>query len=117
MSRRVQQLLDALKQVKRLTSKDKQNFLKNCKKEFIHSICECVRNVIKGRVPLKSNHLKCLARHKHTLRKLALKKTSLTDRKKILQKGGFLQVLLPSLISGLGSLLGNLLPTINNASR
>jgi hypothetical protein len=63
---------------------------------------------------MKPAHLKTLARHKQTLRKLALKKTSLVSRRKILQKGGFIQLLLPTLISGLGSLLGGFM---NNAAR
>jgi hypothetical protein len=107
MSRRVQQLLPALEKFKRMKPKNRKAFLKGCSKEFVQSICECVKNLLKGHVPLKSSHLKCLARHKQSLRKLALKKTSLTSRKKILQKGGFLQLLIPSLISGLGSLIGS----------
>ena len=115
MSRRVQHLLAALKQVKCLGSIDKKKFLKTCNKDFIHGICECIKNVINGRVPLKSGQLKCLRRHKQTLRKLALKKTSLLHRKKLLQKGGFFQVLLGPLISGLGSLLANVLKPSNAA--
>jgi hypothetical protein len=114
MSRRVQQLIPALKQFKRMNAKNRKAFLNGCSKEFIHGICECVKNLLKGHVPLKSSHLKCLARHKHLLRKLALKKTTLDSRKKILQKGGFLQLLLPTLISGLGSLVGSI---VNNAAR
>jgi hypothetical protein len=115
MSRRVQHLLAALKQVKRLSSNDKKKFLKSCNKDFIHGLCECIRNMINGRVPLKPCQLKCLSRHKQTLRKLALKKTSIIQRKKLLQKGGFLQYLLDPLISGLGSLLANVLKPSNAA--
>ena len=117
MSRRVQQLLLALKQVKRMSSKDRKTFLKSCNKDFIHGICECIKNLLKGNVPLKTAHLKCLGRHKQTLRKLALKGTSLTGRKKILQKGGFLQLLIPSLISGLTSLVTSFMGSNNNAAR
>jgi len=88
MSLHVQHLLGALKQFKRM--KNKNNFLKSCNIEFIHGVCECIRSLLKGHIPIKSSHLKCLTRHKQTLRKLALKKTSLNARKKIMQKGGFL---------------------------
>jgi len=64
---------------------------------------------IKGRVPIQLKHLKCLTRHKQALRKLALKGTSLTDRKKILQRGGFLGALFTPLISSLASLVGGYL--------
>ena len=43
MSRRVQHLLAALKQVKHLGSIDKKKFLKTCYKDFIHGICECIK--------------------------------------------------------------------------
>ena len=116
MSRRVQQLLPVLKQLGRMSTKAKKKFIKTCNKDFVHCICECVRNLLKGRVPIKGNHLKCLARHKQSIRQLALKKTSLTNRKKILQKGGFIGALIPPLISGLGSLLGSFMNP-NNAAR
>jgi hypothetical protein len=116
MSRRVQQLLAALKQLKRLSALDKKKFLKSCNKDFVHGLCECIRNLLNGRVPLKTSHLKCLGRHKQSLRKLALKNTSLKKRKQILQKGGFLELLISPLISGLGSLLGSFL-TPSNAAR
>jgi hypothetical protein len=107
MTRRVQQLLSTLKQVKRIKPKNRKQFIKSCNKDFIHCICECVRNLLKSNVPLTPTHLKKLSRHKQTLRKLALKKTSLATRKKILQKGGFLGLLLPTLISGISSLVGS----------
>jgi hypothetical protein len=113
MSRRVQHLLSALRKFKQM--KNKNNFLKSCNTEFIHGVCECIRNLLKGRIPIKSNHLKCLTRHKQTLRKLALKKTSLVTRKKIMQKGGFLGALITPLITGLASLLGGYMNTSNAA--
>jgi hypothetical protein len=115
MSQRVQHLLSALQKFKRMKPKNKKVFLKSCKNDFIHGICECVRNLLKGHIPLKSRQLKCLSRHKQTLRKLSLKNTSLKLRKKILQKGGFLGALISPLITGLASLLGGYLTTSNAA--
>ena len=45
-----------------------------------------------------------LARRKSILKKLALKKTSLKDERKILQKGGFLGALIGPIVSVLSSL-------------
>jgi len=112
MASRVKQLLSALKQVKKLSSKDKKKFLKTCNKDFIHGLSECCKNLLNGRVPLKPCHLKCLSRHKHTLRQLALKKTTLAQRKKLLQKGGFFGAVLSPLITGLGSLLIDQIPKL-----
>lgn len=105
--KRVQQLLPQLKQLKRLSRKNKKKFIANCDKDFVHCICECVKNLLKGRLPLKNNHLKALARHKQSLRQLALKKTSLVKRKQILQRGGFLSLLLEPLVSSIISLATN----------
>jgi hypothetical protein len=96
-----------------MSTKAKKNFLKTCNKDFIHCISECVQNLVKGRVPLKNRHLQCLTRHKQSIRSLALKRTSLATRKRILQKGGFVGALIGPLIAGLTSLLGGFL---NNAA-
>ena len=45
---------------------------------------------------------------KNTFRKLANKNINLKDKKKlIIQKGGFLQILIPSIISGIASIIGS----------
>ena len=110
MSRkRVHQILARLKCVKRMSVKQRQKFLKSCDKDFIHCICECVKNLLKGRVPLKSNQFKALSRHKQSLRTLSLKKTSLAKRRKILQSGGFFHMLMPALFSGISGLVTQLI--------
>src|SRR3989442_1299261 len=47
----------------------------HCAPEFVKSICECVKNVLVGNVPLSSEHKKRLQRYKRSLRRLVLKKT------------------------------------------
>jgi hypothetical protein len=108
MAHRVQQILPDLKRLYRMTPSERKKYIKSCNSKFIFDMCECVKNLLKGNVPLKTAHLKCLKQHKQSLRQLSLKHTSLKVRKKILQKGGFLGFLLPSLISGLVSLVGGL---------
>jgi hypothetical protein len=82
-----------------MKDKDRKKFIATCNKGLIHCICECTRNPLKGHLPLKKCHFKSLSRHKHLLRKLSLKKTALNQRKKILQKGRFLALLIPTLVS------------------
>jgi hypothetical protein len=115
MAERVQQLLPELKRLRRMTLSERKQYIKLCGKKFIYDVCECVKNLLKGNVPLKSAHLTCLKRHKQSLRQLSVKSTSLRARKKLLQKGGFLGFLLPSLISGLVSLVSGVLT--RNAGR
>ena len=79
---------------------------KNCSSEFIKCICECAKNVLAGNVALSPEHKRRLKRHKHSLRKLALKKTPISTKKKIVQNGGFLGALLGPVVKILGGLFG-----------
>jgi len=58
----------------------------------------------KGNVPLSDRQKSELRRKKKDLRALSLKKTSLQQKRRILQKGGFLTALLPPILAFLGSL-------------
>lgn len=80
--------------------------IKNSKKEFIYTICECVLNVLKGNIKISKKSLEKLKEKKQILRKL-LKKSNIENKKKIIQKGGFLEILIPSIISGLASIIGS----------
>lgn len=60
--------------------------------------------MLKGNVPLNSAQKKKLSTKKNVLRQLALKKTSLRKKQKLIQSGGFLGALLGPIISVLGGL-------------
>ena len=79
---------------------------KHCSSEFIKCICKCAKNVLAGNVALSTEHKKRLKRHKKSLRKLALKKTPINTKKKIVQNGGFLGALLGPIVKILGGLFG-----------
>jgi hypothetical protein len=108
MSSRVRQVLPELKRLNRWVAKDRPRYLKTCGGPFVDCVCECIRNLLKGRVPLRPKQVKVLRRYKRLLRQAASKKTSRKERRRILQRGGFIGAILPSVISGLGSLLGPL---------
>jgi hypothetical protein len=55
-----------------------KKFIATCGKDVIHCICECSKNLLKGNLPQKQHQLKSLSLHKHWLRELALKKTTLS---------------------------------------
>jgi hypothetical protein len=79
---------------------------KNCTTEFVNCVCECAKNLLKGNVPLTSTQKQRLVRRKQLLRKIALKRTPLKDKRKIIQTGGFLGALLGPIVSILGGLFG-----------
>ena len=80
--------------------KIKNAILRNCENDFIHIICDCVYNVVKGNVPgLTQEKVNKLVRHKTSLIKLLTKKLPIKEKRKrkiLIQKGGgFLPFLLP----------------------
>jgi len=94
-----------LKKIRKMGDKARRDFVRKCDKEFLYCISECAKNVIKGNVPLSESQKTALRRKKNDLRALSVKKTSLRNRRKIIQKGGFLTALLPPVLTVLGSLL------------
>ena len=108
MSKRLSDIHKELVKIKRLSLRERKHFFKTCSKECVTKVCECIKNVLNANLKIKPSHLKKLSRHKQTLRVLALKRTSLAKRKKLLQKGGFLSILLPALIPAIASLLSGL---------
>ena len=75
----------------------------------ITCICEIVKNVIHGIVPLSPDNKKKLSKQKSTLRRLALRGTSLKSKRKLM-KGGFLPLLTSLLIPAVMPLLKKILP-------
>jgi hypothetical protein len=97
------------KQLLELTAISKKklrdSIIKGGDREFIYSICECVLNVMNGNVKINNHTFNKLKVYKNTFKKL-LKKSKLKDKKKILiQKGGFLQYLIPAVITGISSII------------
>jgi len=93
-----------LKRLSKLGDKVKREYVRKCERQFIDCVSECAKNVIKGNVPLSGRQKSELRRKKKDLRELSLKKTSLREKRRILQKGGFLTALLPTILAVLGSL-------------
>lgn len=84
----------------------RKDLLRKVPSSCIKAICECVLNLLRGNIPISEHQKSCLKKHKHTLRQLADRKSSLyTKRKLLVQKGGFLQLLLPSIVSVVSSLI------------
>jgi hypothetical protein len=105
MTPRMRKYAALLRRLHRASPNGKKELLKkHSEKEFTNCLCECAKNIIYGRVPLNKKQKRSLAGQKRMLRKLALKKTSLKVKRKILQKGGFLGALLGPIVSVLSSI-------------
>ena len=95
MSARLCQQASFLRLLQKASPRVRRSMLKShCNKDFILCMCECAKNLLKGNVPLSPAQLRTLRRHKQKLRQLAVKKTSLAKKKKLVQSGGFLGSLL-----------------------
>lgn len=97
----------ALHALHKLNPTQRRALLRTADDSLVRDICECALNTLEGNVVLSRAHKSRLARHRHTLRKLACKRGSWKSKKKILvQRGdGFLGLLLAPILGGLASAL------------
>ena len=105
MSKRLHRHVNLLRALHRASPKTRKTLIKkHCNRDFVGCIVECVKNLLKGNVPLNSAQKKKLKLKRRTLPEFALKKTSQVKKRKLIQSGGFLGALLGPIISVLGSL-------------
>lgn len=78
-------------------------------KELINTISEIALNVLNGNGKINNKSKQKLSYYKKQIRCIACSKRSVQSKRKILlQKGGFLPILIGSILSGvIGSLLNN----------
>ena len=105
MSRRLRKNSDFLRVLAKATPKQYKGLIDGANKDLIHAVCECATNCLNGNIPLTPRQKKRLAPYKKNLRHLANKKVRFQDKRKVIQKGGFLGALLKPIIQTLGSLL------------
>ena len=99
MSRRIKTHAVLLKTLAHCTPKQRKALLKTADKGLIDAICECIVNVLHGNIKLSPSHKRSLSKHKNHLRKLSDRRTSLRERKRLLnQRGGFLLPMLMRLV-------------------
>lgn len=98
--------VEQLQLLHKCPQKLRKKLLQKIGNKCIKAICECCLNTLRGNVPLTNEQKKSLSRHKTTLRKLENRKVSLAKKRKlIVQKGGFLNILIPAALSVLTGLI------------
>ena len=107
MSQRMRHNADLLRVLARASKKQRKAILETCHIDLVKCLAEISLNVLEGVVPISPTQKKKLKRYKSLLRSLADKKVSLKKKKtKLNQSGGnLLTLLLPPVLSALGSLL------------
>jgi hypothetical protein len=87
--------------------KVRKHVLKNADEKLMTALCDVVHNVLHGRINISDKDRKKLIKYKKSMRFLC-KKSSLDHKKKYLkQKGGFLQLLIPAVVSGIASIISS----------
>jgi hypothetical protein len=87
--------------------KIKNHVIKNADPELMTALCDVVYNVLHGRINISDKDRKKLLKYKKSMRFLC-KKSTLDHKKKYLkQKGGFLQFLIPAVVSGIASIISS----------
>lgn len=109
MSNTVISNAEYLRALQKLKPCHRAALLKTANSSTVRCICECVYNILQGKIRLNKTQLACLARHKKILRKLVKRGENWQKKKQILvQSGGaFLPFLLTPLLSGVLSSLFN----------
>jgi hypothetical protein len=107
MAQRVRKHLPTLKVLAASPPAVRKQILKTADDSLIKLLIECCYNTLYGDLKLTPANIKKLRKYKTTIRKIAQPAKNLKKKKKeLVQSGsGFLTVLLPSIISGLVTLL------------
>lgn len=89
-------------------SKIRRKILGKVDGDKINCLCECVKNVAMGAVPVESDQKNKLKRHKGRMRDLINTKTGVKKKRELLiQSGGFLPLILAPILGAAGSLIGD----------
>ena len=105
-SSRIRKQAPILKYLCKANPRQSRAIINTADNELLNTLCECSLNVLQGRIPLTSQQKQKLRRFRNLLRTLSSKSISLTRKKKLLQKGGFLSALLAPIAGVLTNLLG-----------
>ena len=88
-SERFAKLAPLLRRLKHSFGKKRRDIIRKCENDLIYSLPECCHNVLKGNVPQTPAEKVKLRRHKHNLRKLSTKKTSIKRERIFYNKEDF----------------------------
>ena len=88
------------------TKRERSNLLKNFDNCVITAIAEISKNCLLGNIPLSKCNYNKIKKYKNDIRKIASKRTTLKKRRNlIVQKGGFLNILIPTVLSLLANVI------------
>ena len=102
LSARMRRNGSLLHELSRTSDLVRNTILSTARKDLIETLVECAQNLIKGNVPMSKQHFKEFKKRMADVRQFVHGARNLKQRKKILQKGGFLGLLIKPLLKLLG---------------
>ena len=98
-----------IKKVKQSSPKSRQRYISEASPEQIRSLCECVHNVFRGRLPVSSKTIKRLRPHATEIKRIAHPRGGAENKRNLLiQHGGFLPILLGAVLPVLAQIVSSL---------
>ena len=96
----------------------RNHIIKNSKGTLIKKLCECILNVLEGRVKISEEELKKLKPYKNLFRKLLKRRLPINKKKDlIIQHGGFLGTLIPIILGALPELISKAVSYFSTTSQ
>lgn len=87
------------------------SIIQKAEPELIDCVSDICHNILKGNAKLSTTQKQKLSKYKQQIRKIANKTTTRRQKRKLIQKGGFLGTILAPLLGGLiGPLIKGLFP-------
>ena len=109
MSHRLKKNIHCLKVLHDTSKATRKAILSKADEELINTICECLHNILKGKLKVSRDLFKKMKYRQKDLGKIHSKKTKLNLKKQLLiQHGGFLPALLAPILGIAGSLISGL---------
>lgn len=98
---------DNLKFISHCHPRLRKTVVKHADKKLILALCECMYNFLIGNIKTNDEFEGKAKKYKNVLRTLMNKDDTVENKKEILvQKGGFLPVLLPTILGVIANLIG-----------
>ena len=92
---RLRRNIPHLKNLQKASVPKRKQIITAATSELINTLCDCCLNAVKGNLKISKLQKKKLSRHTSTIRALSKKRQSVSNRRQLLlQKGGFLPILI-----------------------
>lgn len=108
----LKQNIHLLKMLHEARGDTKRRVLQCCSRDMCNALSEIASNMLKGNIPLTERQYNELRPHAADIERLSKKKTALTTKRQILQKGGFIGAILGPALSLLAPAVGSLVSAI-----